>query len=205
MEKIRALILKIIMPFVRWMGTVIPPYSVKNAIKTYYDWEHKIQPLDIILCNTAGHLSNVFNRGKWKHVVVFTGWENSTPMVVEALGIGVIKRPLIECLAEKDEVCIVRYKKRANEPYDLNKGIEFANAQIGKSYDLMFDNVSEHKFDNLFCSELGYFSLLQAYPTMNFTMRNTLGVPTVTPDDFYEASQIENPKIEVVYEYKYSF
>jgi uncharacterized protein YycO len=205
MEKIRTILLKILMPFIKWMGTIFPPYSVKNAIKTYYDWDKKIQPLDIVLVNTAGHFSNIFNSGRWKHVVVFIGWENEVPMVIEALGIGVIKRPLIECLAEKDEVCIVRYKRKDNEPYDLSKGIEFAKEQVGKGYDFWFDNVSENKFANLYCSELGYFSWLQAFPEMRFELRKVLGIESIVPDDFYEASKINNPKTEIIYEYKYSF
>jgi len=194
MEKLRALLLKILMPFVKWMGKILPPYSVKNAIKTYYEWDRKIQPLDIILVNTAGHLSNIFNKGKWKHVVVFIGWENEIPMVVVALGIGVIKRPLIECIAVKD-----------GQFYDLNRGIEWVKEQIGKGYDFWFDNVSENKFANLYCSELGYFAWLHAFPEMKFELRKTLGVDTVTPDDFYEAAKIKNPKTEIIYEYKYTF
>lgn len=204
-EKFKILLFTIVKPFVKWMGKVKDPYSMKNAIKTYYDWCEKIEPLDIILCNTAGHLSNIFNPGKWKHVVVFIGWDNNIPMIVEATGAGVIKRPLIECIAEKDEVCILRYNKQNNEIYDLNKGIEFAKSQVGKEYDYLFDNTSNKKFENFYCSELGWYSLKESYPNLNFEMRKTFGVNTVTPDDFYKSSQIEKPKMNIIYEYKYSF
>ena len=67
MEKLRTLILKIFYPFIKWMGNIIMPFSHKRAIEDYYFMLSVIKPLDVVLTNTKGHFSNIFNPGEWKH------------------------------------------------------------------------------------------------------------------------------------------
>lgn len=189
-EKLRAVLIKGLKPMVKIVGKIQAPYSIKPAITTFYKWIDKIEPLDVLLVNTAGHFSNIFNNGLAKHAVLFIGWEGEQriPMIIEAIGEGVIKRPLIECIAEKDKlIAITRYNgDRSN--MDLAKGITFANAQVGKPYDFELDETSQKKFESFFCSELCFYAWTNAFHNCSFTKRKVFGVDTVQPTDFIDAS-----------------
>src|SRR6185436_16570770 len=103
---------------------------------------------------TLGELSNFFNPGKYKHAILYTGLEKfgriklPTPMIMEAIGEGVLYRPLVECLATKDEICVLRLREPLTRE-ELERGLKWALAQEGKPYDYRFDMVSRHKMSNL--------------------------------------------------------
>jgi hypothetical protein len=200
--KLRGLLIRSLTPLVKIIGKIKAPYSVKPAITTWYKWIDKIEPLDVFLVNTYGHISNIFNPSEAKHAVLFVGWlgEQKIPMIIEAIGEGVIYRNLLECISEKDRIVgIVRYNGNKNG-IDISKGIEFAKQQIGKSYDYEFDENSQKKFESFFCSELCYYSWVAAFPNCSFTKRKTLGVDTVQPIDFLNAAECSNPKTTIIFD-----
>jgi uncharacterized protein YycO len=201
-DKLRGLLIRSLTPLVKIIGKIKAPYSVKPAITTWYHWIDRIEPLDVFLVNTYGHISNIFNPSAAKHAVLFLGWEGEQriPMIIEAIGEGVIKRPLLECIAEKDRiVAIVRYSGDKSWA-DASKGIEFANNAVGKPYDFEFDENSQKKFESFFCSELCLYSWVESYPNCTFTKRKTLGVDTVQPIDFIDASECTNPKTTLIFD-----
>ena len=196
-EAIRKLVIELSIPAVRFIGKIKSPYSHKKAIREYYKIVNSLKPLDVILSNTYGHLSNLFNPGKWKHAIIYLGVENDIPMVAEAIGEGVVKRPLVECIAEKDRIAVMRLKDKIKK-VEERKALEWANKQVGKGYDYRFDMETYHKFDNFYCSEYAYYTLKQAKPKMNFTLKEYLGAKTVKPVDFIYARD----KFDLIYKTK---
>lgn len=183
----------ILTPIVKVIGEIKAPYSEKRAICHFYKMQKVLKPLDIILSNTYGHLSNVMNPGPWKHVIIYIGKENGIPMIIEAIGKGVVKRPLAECIAEKDEFAILRYHNYDNTPKKkIDEGIRWLNKQVGKDYDYLFDLFSTHKFENYYCSELGYYAHKRVFKNYEMEPRVKLGVPTITPSDTFYAVRIYN-------------
>jgi hypothetical protein len=196
--KTREILLKVLNPLVKIIGKIKSPF-VKEKMALSYTPEilDTLQPLDIILSKSLGHLSNVFNPGKWKHAIIYLGIENGIPMIAEAIGRGVIKRNLYECLADKNFIAICRTKEKLTKTA-ITKGVDFANAQVGKGYDYDFDMFSGHKYQNFFCSELAYYTLKEAIPNLKFKLMKSLGVETVSPNDFYQADK----HFDVVFETK---
>ena len=192
---IRELLMRFLTPIVSYVGKIKSPWSHKKAISDFYTILGTLKPLDIILTNTYGHLSNLMNPGPWKHALIYIGEENGVPMIIEAIGEGVLKRTLVECIAEKDSVAIVRVNQNI-VPAKQNKAIKWAHNQLGKHYDHSFDMRSVNKLESFFCSELCFFVLKEAGININFELRQTVvGYPTVVPSDFYYAAKSKKMKI----------
>ena len=193
----RTLVFKLMRPIVIFIGKIHVPYSVKSAAKSYFDILKVIQPGDVILSTTYGHASNLGNPGKFKHAILYIGAENSKPMIIEAIGEGVVKRTLVECIAEKDKIAVIRSNEISQDSPNLKVALEWANAQVGKPYDYDFDTTGNDKYDNFFCSEfcLDVWHLIKA--DISFTLMEVFGVLTVVPTDFYRAAP---KKTTVVFE-----
>lgn len=188
--KARNLILKVAIPFTKWMGKVTAPWVDKKGITYYFDVLSVIHPGDLILSVTLGHLSNVFNVGEYKHVIVYVGiqkfGDHEEHAVVEAIGRGVVMRPLWECLADKDRIAIMRMRDQVSE-IKTRKAISWLLRQVGKPYDYSFELFTDHGMDNLYCSETGLYFDKMRNPKLQMKLRKVLGVWSVTPDDFRRA------------------
>lgn len=197
-EIIRILILKILTPFIKMISHIKSPFVTDKMALTYTpEILDTLQPLDIILSKSLGYFTNIVNPGQWKHAIVYLGMENGIPMIAEAIGRGVVKRNLYECLADKNFIAICRTKEKLTKTA-IAKGVDFANAQVGKGYDYDFDMFSGHKYQNFFCSELAYYTLKEAIPNLKFKLMKSLGIETVSPNDFYQADK----HFDVVFETK---
>lgn len=193
----RTLIFKLVRPLVILIGKIHVPYSVKSAAKSYFEILDVIQPGDIILSTTYGHASNLGNPGKFKHAILYIGIENKKPMIIEAIGEGVIKRTLVECIAEKDKIAVIRSNEISQDSPNLKDALKWANSQVGKPYDYDFDTTGNDKYDNFFCSEfcLDFWHIVN--PDISFVLMEVFGVSTVSPNDFYNASP---KKTSVIFE-----
>ena len=185
------------MPAVKIIGRIIPPFSKKDPMINFYKILGLLQPMDIILTTSRGHLSNLFNPGRYKHARAYIGLENSIPQIIESTGEGVNQRTLVECMSTKDVIAVLRPNKQvfANKKQE-QKAIAWLKMQIGKPYDYVFDMNSQKKFNNFFCSELIYYAINEVNPDTTFTLMETFGVPTVSPMDFYKAKK----KFDLIYE-----
>lgn len=172
-------------PFIEFIGNIYFKFSSKEHIFARYDEiVEKLEPGDLILTHSDGHLSNLLNRGYWKHAVLFIGFENGRPMVMEAIGKGVIKRTLAEMLSSKDRIKILRpTKKLISKPSQIKKMIDWAKTQEGKPYDYKFDSFSSNSTDALYCSEFYYMAIINGNPDADFDLRESFGIFTVTPVD----------------------
>lgn len=182
-----------ISPITKFIGEIYFKSSSKEHIfKRYYDIENSLLMGDVLLTHSDSHMSNLINLGYWKHAVVYVGKENGIPMIVEAIGRGVIKRPLVEMLSSKDRICILRPSKKLLEIWEHKEDfVYFCKQQVGKKYDYSFDSFSKKSHESFYCSELIYFGIITANPKADFNLRKNFGIFTVTPMDLYNMSRKE--------------
>ncbi len=200
-KKIRELLFYLLVPLVKLVGKISLPFTKKDPMINFYNIKKILKPMDIILTTSYGHLSNLFNPGKFKHSLAYIGEEKGIPLIIESIGEGVVKKTLVECLSTKDVIAVLRPKKNViSDTRQVNKAIRWLKKQVGKPYDFVFDMNSQKRFNNFFCSELIYFSIKHVNPETEFVLRNTFGVPTVTPTDFYRAKK----KFQLIYKTKKS-
>jgi hypothetical protein len=200
-RKIRNRLFYFLIPLVKIIGKITLPYTKKDPMINFYIIKKLLRPMDIILTTSYGHLSNLFNPGKFKHALAYIGEEKGIPVIIESIGEGVVKKTLVEWLSTKDVIAILRPKKNViSSNSQVNKAIRWLENQVGKPYDFVFDMNSQKRFKNFFCSELIYFSIKHVNPETEFVLMNTFGVPTVTPTDFYRAHN----KFQLIYETKKS-
>ncbi len=207
----RAHIVIILTPLIKWIGKVKAPFMEKPGLYHYYEIEKILRPGDIILSTIAGHLSNIANPSPIKHAIAYYGMsqhgQREVPYIVEAIGEGVIKRPSLYCIGEKNYVAIMRPKETVFPftPENIRKFQNFLDSCIGASYDFKFilnsDGTTEetqNKFKNFYCSELCFLALKNVFPEGLFELRETWGEKTVTPSDFFNARD----KFDLIYELK---
>ncbi len=180
-------ILITVKPILLWLGKIYPNFSSKEHIfKRYYEIENSLNPGDIILTKSDAHLSNLTNIGYWKHAVVYVGKEKGIPMVVEAIGEGVVKRTLVEMLSSKDRIAILRpTTKLIQNQKQMDAFVSWVKEQVGKPYDYMFDTFSANAHANFYCSEIPYVGIRKVNVEADFGLRATHGILTVTPMDLF--------------------
>ena len=197
LQKIRNFLLKITTPILKLIDHVRAPFiTAQMCLGDALEIVNTLKPLDIILSIETGYIVNLINPGKWKHAIIYLGKDDDgVPMVIEAIGQGVVRRNLYECLANKNYIAICRLKENLTKK-QIKSGIDFATAQIGKNYDYNFDMETTRKFQSFYCSELAYFTIREAAPDTEFTLKESLGVRTVIPSDFYLAKKYFNVVFE---------
>ena len=178
---IRRVILNVLHPLIVWYGDLDWPFSRRKVNgKIYRRAYSKLVPGDIIVTRKRGEPTNVFIPGFYTHSMMYVGDAN----VVEATSLGVHETDVLDALMSKDHFAILRPKFCSQVEMKLiaNKAKELKSKNIKYDYSFELDN------EAFYCSELIYFcykSVLQnKFP---FDMRETLGVKTVTPQDYYNA------------------
>ena len=188
---LRRTILRTTLPITRFLGDIHAPWSRRKLTsKHYHQVREMLRPGDAILVFKDGELSNLFIPGYWSHSGIYCGIEGSIAYVVEAIGIGVVKTDLIDIVLSRDAIMICRPKFAT--PGESNKASDWAKDQIGKDYDLFFSPEN----DAFYCSELIWLAYQNTMGILPFTLRKTLGVLTVTPQDIANATT----KWDVVYD-----
>lgn len=137
---------------------------------------------DIILCG---------NDDSFIHTIVYEG----NGVIIHSLANldpkywGVVKEPLKTYLArsERDKFVVLRVKNTSSE--DITKELEFANKQIGKSYDSLFlFNAS----DRFYCTELGYKAVTSmTKPVRVLPHKEKYGWQIVSNDDFMDSPDLD--------------
>lgn len=150
----------------------------------------KLQPGDIILCG---------NNNSFIHAILYFGNDViihslATKVKTSQKFMGVVKESLEEYLirSERDKFVVLRYKNL--EQSDLSKVYDYANKQIGKTYDTLFLLNSDTRF---YCTELVYSSLMQlTSPPRVYPHKSKLGWKLVTNEDY-----MDSPDFETVWEF----
>lgn len=172
--------------FLRWIVIPVEKFIAIFQVppkKLTYDHVVKsrlyLQNGDILLSRTDWELSNLFIPGDYKHAAVYLDG-----LVYEAVTSGVRKVTIEEWLLKKDHAAIVRINKPIT---NLQKGLDFLVAQIGKPYDYDFLQVRHRQA--WYCSLYVYQFLCLAAPEFAsiFILRSIIGEMTVSPSDYWLA------------------
>lgn len=185
---IRRGLLEVATPFLKVTGMAhVPPhYRSVTAVQVAVALG-VILPGDVLVSHRNHELTNPLIPGYWKHAAVYIG----DGRIVEAIGRGVLESSFKEFCTTKDDVLILRSKFCGQEEAGLASG--FARSLLGKPYDYLVEHDQSRGVNKAFyCSEVVWWSfdqvMLAEGKVSPFTPRKTLGVPTITPQDYPNAT-----------------
>jgi len=129
---------------------------------------------------TNGEAGNLFIPGHFSHAAYCKG-DNQ---IIEAVGVGVRETDFFDFFLGKDHIMLLRPIFASDEEKKL--ATEYCISKIGLPYNVSFKfSLDDKKF---YCCEIIYKAYKYANPESPFKLRRTLGVDTVVPDDFLNAS-----------------
>lgn len=185
LKKLRWLILKIGYPIIQLAGKLGKPEPEVSA--NFYDNISRTCLVgDVLLSRENWKMTNILIPGYWSHAAIYAGEVDGIQQVVEAVGSGVKITPLVKWVLSKDQVAHLKPNflddslKSLKSLQDIG---EVAESIVGSKYD--FDFKSGNK--TFYCAEVIWYCYDQVLDPSPFTFRETLGVETVAPDDFYNA------------------
>lgn len=170
-------LLRILQPVLAWGASLhhnaaMSPEFVEEAMKL-------LQPGDVLVSRIDGNLANHLIPGFYTHAAMYIGQSS----VMEATGQGVHPKHIAKFLFDKDHVAILR-PKFANSAQASDACVEVMKLD-GEPYDYDFTGNNSAWY----CSEIIWYGYDQVVKPSPFTKRKTWGVETVTPQDFYQATQ----------------
>jgi len=181
---IRFYTLKAVYPVLKLAGQIGKP-EPKVTAEFYYEAVDKIQPGDVLLSKEDFRLTNLFIPGFWSHAAIAI----DNKYVMEAVGKGVVKTPMVKWIMSKDHVLILRFKGIPSQ-IRAAAGLKAAEHEH-EPYDYGFASGNAAWY----CAELVWFAYEEVMkPNNPFELRETMGVKTVTPQDFADATD----KLDVV-------
>lgn len=172
-------------PVKRWMNKPSKADSTPRITKEKIEeMKALLQPGDIILCG---------NNNSFVHAILYLGEE----VIVHSLAskdkqgklMGVIRETLGEYLfrSERDKFVVLRYKNLDKE--EFKKVSDYANKQIGKSYDTLFLMNSDTRF---YCTELVYQSFMQlSKPPRMYPTKAKFGWKLIKNEDFMDSPDLD--------------
>ena len=174
--------LKILKPLVVFVGGLHAPYTHNKITgREYHRISNALRVGDVLITRKRGEVTNLFIPGFYTHAAMYVGRND----VVEAIGKGVVRTDLVSFCMGKDYVAVLR-SKFSDEAVNKEAAKE-AIKLIGSPYDYDFEpaNVA------FYCSELCYYAYDKALgeDKSPFELRQSLGVDTVTPQDFFDATE----------------
>jgi len=176
---IRSTILDAVVPITKWIGRTHVPYSVKKMrAKDYREIVEVASPGMILLSKIDGQMTNLFIPGEYKHGAVY----RDEFTVVEAISKGVVQTDIIDFLLTKDKVCLLEPMFADRD--QMEQVADWCDLQLGFPYDYKFGG----DVKAFYCFELAYAAYKEICPGSPWELRNTLGEPTVTGDDYLNAS-----------------
>lgn len=180
--------LEVATPFLKVAGMAhVPPhYRSVTAVQYAVALGH-LRPGDVLVSHRNREPTNLLIPGYWKHAAIYVG----DGRIVEAIGRGVLESSLKEFCTTKDDVLILRARFATQEEAALS--CAFAKSLLGKPYDYLVEHDQSRAVNKAFyCSEIVWWSydqvLIAEGKPSPFTPRKTLGVPTITPQDYPNAT-----------------
>ncbi len=180
-ENFRRYLLKFMKPISKFLGHLyLAPKARKINTKHVLKLEELLQPGDVLLTYSEGELTNYFIEGEYKHCAMYIG----QGQIVEAIGRGVSIADLEDFCASKDKIGVFRASFCTG--LEAFNAVKIALKQQGKAYDYGFEP-NEAAF---YCAELVAYSFQVATNyTSPFVRREVMGVTTILPTDFKQASK----------------
>lgn len=173
--------MNLLKPIIKWIGEKRLPFTKKLITGIhYYEARNLIEPGDVILTTTYGELSNLINRGMFKHTVMYIGG-GQIKECIHAIGKGVCKIDLVTLLLKCDLFIVL--KPKFTTDIDKLKAVQEIQTHIGEAYDYFFliDNQGAK-----YCSELVYNAYKSVIPGLKLKKEIIAGRIVVTPDNFYK-------------------
>lgn len=191
-QAFRLQLLRASLPIVKVMGSISAPFSHKKVSgRHYYHLISKIDPGTVLITRTSGEFSNLMIPGHFSHAAMYVGeqWVGKdddkyfSASVTEAVGSGTRMVDLVSFLTSKDEV--LAFVPRFASSEQMQKAADWTLDNLGVPYDFVFEPTNEA----FYCSE--YIQKAYAHAIgkdIPFTKRKTLGVNTVIPQDYVNAT-----------------
>lgn len=190
--KMRLWILNRLAPITRYMGRLHAPFSHTRVTGLHYhQLMNRLRPGMVLVSRRRGEVSNLFIPGGFTHAAIYVGKQMirvgdeviEAPVIMEAIGIGVIATPLASFMLTKDRIAVLEPAFAGEDV--MERAADIAMGYEGTPYDYLF--ARDHRA--FYCSELVFVSYREAAGTaMTFVEREVLGIPTIAPADFYEAT-----------------
>ena len=205
---------KLILKFAAWTGTFHLPFVDKMfdiaEVATIEEIiESDSDSFYTLLTSSRGHLSNVWIRlgyklgnAKYKksiytHAIPYLGVENGKHMIVEAITEGIVKRPMIEAIGQKDMVMLLKLSRKV--PSSVVKRI-YANLQAivdrDEKTNIEYDSGHSLGTKEIYdCSELVYSIVNQGHIDCGHRAPlapvNRAGVDSYAPIDVHYSDLFE--------------
>lgn len=187
---LRLAILRAATPISKHLGAIGDPF-----VERWVTWDDVrsfrasggFKPGTVLVSRKRHELTNLFIPGKFTHAAIVS---LEPSIVVEAVGMGVVRNSVEAFLLNKDEVVALEPVYLSTPEREL--AAAWAAFQIGKEYDYLFEGNGGTKGDrSFFCAELVYRALSRGElkTDKSFIRLETMGVKTVTPMDFVSASK----------------
>ena len=148
-----------------------------------------IQPGDVVLSRIWGAATNLFIPGEWKHAAMFVGpgLVTGTQNLVEAVEPTVHETHFLSWACAHDALLVLRPRFVTEQEAGL--AAHAARSLIGCKYDEFFTYSIKRETNRAFyCSEVIWwaydFVCTSAGRVSPFVPRATMGMDTITPDDF---------------------
>lgn len=186
MNSLRGLVLKLSYPVIKWVGALHVPYTKKKMkADHYYQILAAAKPGSILLSRTLGEATNLLIPGRYKHAAIVGATAGGgRPFVVEAVGAGVKQTDLLDFILSKDNLLLLEPQFASAE--QMIAAVLWACKQVGKPYDYTFMS----DYTSFYCCELTYAAYKEALDGKSpWELREYWGEPTVTPDDFLNATK----------------
>lgn len=180
-EYLRRQILAIAHPILKQMGKVgIPDRRVSERF--LFCAEKKLIPGHVLLSRKDWEASNILQGDYWKHTAIFVGHNKwGEPIIVEAIGRGVVMTGLAKFLLTKDDVLILQ--PTFATPIEMKQAAHWALTLIGQPYDYEFTPANPAWY----CSEIPWWCYKKSIPDNTWVVRKKLGVETCAPQDYANA------------------
>lgn len=186
-------------PLTRLLGRLHSPWTHHSVTGVHY--HHAALELErgqVLVCRKGGELTNLVIPGEFTHAAVYygplavpiAGRVVVVPVVVEAVSPRVRVTDLATFLTTKDRVLALSPTFCGAEGMVEAAVAAFANR--GVEYDYLFQpNAGGPRRRAFYCAELAWDAYRKALGdfSLPFVLRETLGVPTVTPQDFVDAKR----------------
>lgn len=177
--QIRSSLLNIAYPVLSVAGRIGLPKRLIPEMFIVESWRRG-KPGDVFVTRTNWEASNLLTpKDFWKHAAICRGEHRK--FVIEAVGKGVQATGFLEFLMGKDYAMLLRPKFADAE--QAAKAAVKAMSLVGQPYDFQFMPANRAWY----CSEVVWWSYDAALEKSPFTPRETMGVQTVTPQDFANA------------------
>lgn len=182
-EYVRRKLLEVGFPVLHALGKIgLPKRRISQHF--FFTAQKLLVPGMICLTRRDYEASNFLQSAFWKHAAMFVGNDKrGIPVMIEAVGKGVVQTGILDFMFSQDHVKILK-PKFANTDQMLNAAGE-ARSLEGQPYDYQFKPANKAWY----CSEVIWWSYNMVVLDSPFTPRVSLGVETVTPQDFENAKE----------------